>query len=328
MRLLTAHSWIIACLCCLMFHGCASKQIAHFSIAPEFDQHKINAISKSAAVRNQTTKTKTDESVKSDQIRVTGFNKQTMQNRKQQLESLTALPETVKPSESILQFDELNDFHSIALIETGTSQPDNLDPPVEAQKPEVQPVFAMELPPTNTTEVVLSKNNLAFQAEQETAPAAKSPHLVELGLKPITQMSVSARPPAGELPKNTAAEQLEKLPTRQVVMGETRNWELSTMEWEAPGVAYNPLYFEEPYLERYGYNYGALQPFLSAGRFFGRIPALPYMIGTYPMDECRYPLGYARPGDCPPYQVEKLPFSARGALFESLTVTGLVFLIP
>jgi len=55
---------------------------------------------------------------------------------------------------------------------------------------------------------------------------------------------------------------------------------------------------------------------------------LPYMIGAYPMHENRYSLGYARPGDDPPYQVEKLPFSARGALFESLTATGLVFLIP
>ncbi|QDT42992.1 hypothetical protein Pan241w_30870 [Gimesia alba] len=329
MRLLTVHSWIIACLCCLIFQGCASKQIAHFSIAPEFDQHKINAISKSAAVRHQNSNNKTNESVKSDQIRVTGFNKRTIQSRNKQVETQPAPLETEKPNESALQFDEFEDFHSIALTETDSYQADEVDPPVEAQKPDlsdVPPVFVMELPPT--TEVVLSKNNVTFQTEQEKAPSVKSPHLVELGLKPITQLSISAKPPAGELPKNTAAEQLEKLPTRQVTMGETRNWELSTMEWEAPGVAYNPLYFEEPYLERYGYNYGALQPFLSAGRFFGRIPVLPYMIGAYPMDECRYPLGYARPGDCPPYQVEKLPYSTRGVLFESLTVTGLVFLIP
>ncbi|WP_339728230.1 hypothetical protein [uncultured Gimesia sp.] len=329
MRLLTVQSWIVAGLCCLLLAGCASKQVAHFSIAPEFDQRKINAISKSVAAQTKGTKNKTNGRVKSDPIRVTGFNKRTIPSRIQQPETQPAPLGTVKPSEPDLQFDEFEEFHSIALLEIGSPLTAEVNSPVEARKPEltdVQPVFVMDLLPA--TEVVLSKNNTAFQADQKIISETKSPHLVELGLKPLSQLSISAKPPAGDLPKNTAAEQLEKLPTRQVVMGETRNWALSTKEWEAPGIAYNPLYFEEPYLERYGYNYGALQPFLSAGRFFGRIPALPYMIGAYPMDECRYPLGYARPGDCPPYQVEKLPLSARGVLFESLTVTGLVFLIP
>ncbi|MCA9015841.1 MAG: hypothetical protein KDA77_10960 [Planctomycetaceae bacterium] len=329
MRLLTVQSWIATCLCCLIFNGCASTQVAHFSIAPEFDHGKINAISKSAAARTGDTENKTNESAKSDQVRITGFNKQMFQDRKIQTETKAAPLETFQPKKSDLQFDESEEFHSIALSETSIPQETETDHPVEAKKPErveVQPVFVLDLPPA--TEVVLSKNNSAVQAEEKKTPTANSPQLVDLGLKPLTQLTINAKPPAGDLPKNTAAEQLEKLPTQQVAMGDSRNWTLSTKEWEAPGVAYNPLYFEEPYLERYGYNYGALQPFISAGRFFGRIPALPYMMGAYPMDECRYPLGYARPGDCPPYQVEKLPFSARGTLFESLTVTGLVFLIP
>lgn len=329
MRLPTVHFWLVPCLCCLILNGCASTPGAHFSIAPEYDQAKINAISKSVAARSAATENKTIEGVKSDQIRITGFNKQTIQTRKTQAETKPTPLEMAQSKQSDLQFDEFDDFHSIELSEQSTPQMTEAEPPVEAQKPErvdVQPVFVMDLQPA--TEVVLSKNNNTFQTDEKKTPPEKSPHLVELGLKPLSQLSISTKPPAGDLPHNTAAEQLEKLPVRQVMMGETRNWALSTKEWEAPGVAYNPLYFEEPYLERYGYNYGALQPFISAGRFFGRIPALPYMIGAYPMDECRYPLGYARPGDCPPYQVEKLPYSGRGALFQSLTVTGLVFLIP
>lgn len=323
MRLQTVHYRVIACLCGLILHGCASPQVAHFSVPPETNQRKINAISKAAVARSGSTPSKTSESVKSDQIRVTGFNKQKALSREKQLQTEQFDPAPSKVIEKKIDFNEDEDFQSIELIEAEVMAP------IEAPKPErgeVRSEVVLQLPPA--TEVVLSKDNVVFQTEKPKAEHLQEPHLVELGLKPLNQLSVTAKPPAGDLPQNTAAVQLEKLPHRKVVMGESRNWSGVTKEWEAPGVAYNPLYFEEPYLERYGYNYGIIQPFLSAGRFFGRIPALPYMIGAYPMDECRYPLGYEQPGECPPYQVEKLPFSPRGVLFESLTVTGLVFLIP
>ena len=332
MRSLRIHLWIITCVCSLFLNGCAVKQGAHFSIAPEFDQNKIEAMSRSAELRSKSSGKKTDEAAKSDQLRVTGFNKQTVLSQKRQSEPIDASLETSEASEPDLQFDEFADFHSIELAETNFQQREELNTknrlPLEAEKP-----VMTELPPVVVPENVPAANvNFKtvdeFRSEEIKTQAPPSPALVDLGLKPLGQLSLNVKPPAGDLPKNTAAEYLDQLPTRHVVMGESRDWELVTKDWEAPGVGYNPLYFEEPYLERYGYNYGVLQPFISAGRFFGRIPALPYMIGTYPLDEMRYPLGLARPGDCPPYQVEKLPFSARGALFESLTATGLIFLIP
>lgn len=332
MRWLTIHLWVVTCLCSLFLSGCAVKQGAHFSIAPEFDKSKIEAISKSAGLRNQASGKKTLDDAKPDQFRVTGFNKRTVPSRPTQSKTQTVLSETAKSSEPVLQFDEFEEFDAIDLAETKVKRhPESKsesETSVAAQKPvntELEPVFVPESTPT--MRVALNTNS-TLQTEEEKTQPAKSPQMVDLGLKPLSQLSINAKPPAGDLPTNTAAAHLDQLPARQVVMGESRDWELITKEWEAPGVAYNPLYFEEPNLERFGYNYGALQPFISAGRFFGRVPMLPYMIGAYPLDECRYPLGYARPGDCPPYQVEKLPFSARGALFESLTATGLIFLIP
>jgi|GEM_PF-4779991 len=329
MRWLTIHLWVVTCLCSLFLSGCAVKQGAHFSIAPEFDKSKIEAISQSAGLRNQASEKKTLDSVKPDQFKVTGFNKRTFASRKVQAKTQNILAEAAKSSEPILQFDEFEQFHAIELAQMKFKREPVSETSVEAQKPvtpKVEPVvFVPESTPTMS--VALKTNNI-YQTDEEKTQLAKSPQMVELGLKPLSQLSINPKPPAGDLPTNTAAAHLDQLPARQVVMGESRDWELITKDWEAPGVAYNPLYFEEPNLERFGYNYGALQPFISAGRFFGRIPMLPYMIGAYPLDECRYPLGYARPGDCPPYQVEKLPFSARGALFESLTATGLVFLIP
>lgn len=330
MRWLTIHLWVVTCLCSLFLSGCAVKQGAHFSIAPEFDKSKIEAISQSAALRNQASEKKTLDDAKPDQFKVTGFNKRNLASRKTQSETQNILSKTEISSKPILEFDEFEEFHAIELAEMKFKQEQESDTSVEAQKPvttELKPiVFVPESTPTMS--VTLKTNSTTNQAEDAKTQPTKSPQMVELGLKPLSQLSINPKPPAGELPTNTAAAHLDQLPARKVVMGESRDWELITKDWEAPGVAYNPLYFEEPNLERFGYNYGALQPFLSAGRFFGRIPMLPYMIGAYPLDECRYPLGYARPGDCPPYQVEKLPFSARGALFESLTATGLVFLIP
>tara|TARA_R110002095_G_scaffold165293_2_gene143505 strand:+ start:4431 stop:5366 length:936 start_codon:yes stop_codon:yes gene_type:complete len=310
------------------------KQGAHFSIAPEFDQNKIAAISNSAELRRQSSVSKTVEVAKSDQLRVTGFNKRTIQPPEPQKHMQNTDAEQITSEIPELEFDEFANFHSIELAGVNFPQHQEsrqeIEVPLEAEKPvltEFPPIVEHEKVPAAD---ITFKTIDEFHSEEikTQKPQPQSPSLVDLELKPLSLLTVNAKPPVGDLPKNTAAAHLDQLPARHVVMGESRDWELVTKEWEAPGVGYNALYFEEPYLERYGYNYGALQPFISAGRFFGRIPALPYMIGTYPMDEMRYPLGLARPGDCPPYQVEKLPFSARGALFESLTVTGLIFLIP
>ncbi|QDT97381.1 hypothetical protein [Gimesia aquarii] len=326
MRWLTIHLWVVTYLSCLFISGCSVKQGAHFSIAPELDQSKIEAISKSASLRNHSHKNKTSDVAKADHFRVTGFNKRAENHQRHQNAS--------EKTEPILEFDEFEDFHSIELAEREfnpqTESQMELEIPLVAQKPVLSDLTPTETPEILSESEVIFNTNINYETEEKKTelPKSKSPQLVELGLTPLSQLTINIKQPAGELPQNTAAEHLDKIPARQVVMGESRNWAVTTKEWEAPGLVYNPLYFEEPYLERYGYNYGALQPFISAGRFFGRIPALPYMIGAYPIHECRYPLGYARPGDCPPYQVEKLPFSPRGALFESLTVTGLVFLIP
>lgn len=335
MRCLTNHSWVFICLCSLLFSGCAVNQGALFSVAPEMNQCKIDAIAQSATVRQKYANNKTTERAKPDHFRVTGFNKASLKRQKTvKKEAVSQVAAKIAP-ENDLEFDEFADFHAIELAEYNLRQKAEIqtDSPVEARKPVIQalppipePVIVSENI-TPETEVAF-RTNTELQVKQEAVPETKSAELVELGLKPLSQLSISAKPPTGELPKNTAAEHLDKFPTRHVVMGDSRDWELATKEWEAPGTSYNPLYFEEPNLERYGYNYGAIQPFVSAGRFFGRVAILPYMIGAYPLHETRYPLGYARPGDDPLYQVEKLPFSARGAVFEGLTATGLVFLIP
>jgi len=102
-----------------------------------------------------------------------------------------------------------------------------------------------------------------------------------------------------------------------------------TYTWKASALCHKPLVFEEKQLERYGHSFRpVVQPICSAAHFFMCVPAMPYILGVEPPNECIYTLGYYRPGSCAPYTLDPLPLSVRGAVMEGAAVTGLVFLLP
>jgi hypothetical protein len=108
-----------------------------------------------------------------------------------------------------------------------------------------------------------------------------------------------------------------------------RQWLPMTMTWKASALCHNPLYFEEVNLERYGHTAGPiLQPVVSGAHFFFNIAALPYKMGIHPMNECMYPLGTYREGDCAPWLVPPVPISLRGAVMEAGVITGGIFILP
>ena len=98
--------------------------------------------------------------------------------------------------------------------------------------------------------------------------------------------------------------------------------------WTASNLCHNPLYFEQPGLERYGHTIGPLQPVLSGAQFLATIPALPMLMAIDPPNECEYALGYYRPGSCAPRKWSPIPYSTRGAIATGGVATALVFLIP
>ncbi len=98
--------------------------------------------------------------------------------------------------------------------------------------------------------------------------------------------------------------------------------------WTASNLCHNPLYFEQPALERYGHTIGPLQPILSGAQFLATIPAMPMLMAIDPPNECQYALGYYRPGSCAPRKWSPIPYSTRGAIVEGGVATALVFLIP
>ena len=70
-----------------------------------------------------------------------------------------------------------------------------------------------------------------------------------------------------------------------------------TFAWAAPNIRYQPLYFEDVSLERYGQTKGLIrQPFVSAIKAFGGGAVLPLRALRDNPYSCDSPLGYCRPG--------------------------------
>lgn len=108
-----------------------------------------------------------------------------------------------------------------------------------------------------------------------------------------------------------------------------RKFEDVMYTWEASDLYHNPLYFEDPALERYGHTYpDAIQPFASVGRFGLQLFGLPYQMTIDPICSKHYTLGWYRPGECAPKLMYQIPLNARAAKVQAGVVTGLFFLIP
>ncbi|MEM8945534.1 MAG: hypothetical protein AAGD11_10140 [Planctomycetota bacterium] len=144
----------------------------------------------------------------------------------------------------------------------------------------------------------------------------------------LTELSTSIALPDGELPTDVATLCAgETSPT-----GDARlygGWACVDYHWSATCMHHRPLYFEEINAERYGYTISyALQPVISAARFFATIPALPYKMAVDGPRDCVYTLGYYRPGSCVPRRCNRPPFSLRGSAVETGVIAGLILLIP
>jgi len=158
--------------------------------------------------------------------------------------------------------------------------------------------------------------------------SSETPDLNEDGLKSICEVTLDIRPEEGELPRDLAAVKFQKEGEVRHLPGTNRPWPLYEFWWEAPAFCHRPLYFEEVNLERYGYSHGLAQPLLSGAHFFGKIPALPYLMTAEPHRDCVHTLGHYPPGSYAPYHIHYPPLSLRAAAVEAAVVTGLIFAIP
>ena len=99
--------------------------------------------------------------------------------------------------------------------------------------------------------------------------------------------------------------------------------------WSASDLYHNPLYFEDPELERYGQDHGFLQPAASIGRFGVQLVGLPYQMALDPMWRQEYTLGWYRSNEiCTPKKKSRIPFNAKAAATAAGAYTGLIFIFP
>lgn len=99
--------------------------------------------------------------------------------------------------------------------------------------------------------------------------------------------------------------------------------------WTASNLYHNPLYFEDPELERYGHDHGFLQPAASIAKFGVQLVGLPYQMALDPMCRREYALGWYRPQEvCTPKKKSRIPFNAKAAATAAGAYTGLIFIFP
>jgi len=161
--------------------------------------------------------------------------------------------------------------------------------------------------------------------EAESLPLPISADTLPL---PIGMIGSAIAPDSGQLPIDRAADWFAEFGTVYQDNQSTRGWYARYLPWTAPSDRHQPLYFEDINLERCGYHFGCVQPFVSAAKFYGRVPWAVYMEVAQPCGECAHDLGKYRPGSpsCPTHQRPRLYLPA--AAVEAFWVAGLILLVP
>lgn len=100
--------------------------------------------------------------------------------------------------------------------------------------------------------------------------------------------------------------------------------------WSASNLYHNPLYFENPALERYGHVHfnDCVEPAYSMARFGAQFIGLPYQMALDHACRRQYSLGWYRPGDFAPKLIYQPPLNARAAGTAAVAYTGLFLLVP
>jgi hypothetical protein len=107
-----------------------------------------------------------------------------------------------------------------------------------------------------------------------------------------------------------------------------RTFAPSALRVEPTYVCYDRLYFEDKNSDRFGWEFGPLQPLVSAGNFYANLLSLPYHYGTRPCQRFETDAGYCLPGDPVPYLIYPVELSLTGGLLEAGTVVGLYAILP
>jgi hypothetical protein len=134
--------------------------------------------------------------------------------------------------------------------------------------------------------------------ERQDSSVAQNTRGVDSMFRPLADIDVGP----GIFPTSLPDDQSRELNERYSSTNYPGNYQPRIAVWDAPNIRYQPLYFEDVSLERYGYTRGPLvQPVASAAYFGASLFAMPLnMVRQHP-GSCTTPLGFCRPGSPAPY---------------------------
>lgn len=187
--------------------------------------------------------------------------------------------------------------------------------PAQPATPAAQPAPYTETKPNGASDVATSDGR-EFRAIRVNS----------LSVRPVRQDTDGNKL---VLPEQRARQAFRRNGEVAHTMGFSRDWTALSYAWDAPVVRHQPLYFEDTELERYGNEYAVVQPFVSAGRFYGTFATLPYQM-SLPDNawfHSVHDLGHDRPGNCVPYSIHTLPLDPTAGLSASGVFTALVFML-
>ena len=141
------------------------------------------------------------------------------------------------------------------------------------------------------------------QVESSVVPKP-SPEELARWSKPIEAIQIRAPKSEGPLPMDGATALYQ---AQQENPSAPRPWTCDSFCWTPSELAYQPLYFDDVPLERYGQTAcPLLQPAISGALFFGTVPLMPYKMIVDPPCECVSDYGLYRPGSPTPCVRQRL----------------------
>ena len=141
------------------------------------------------------------------------------------------------------------------------------------------------------------------QDDKQPPVTALGTELDKWPLQSIDQISLDIRDKAKVVPRDRSG----------LLVNESKsNWNdfyptQKDFAWCPPDISYQPLYFQDVALERYGQTFGCagMEGALSGLHFFASVCTLPGQVLCDPPFCCQYPLGYCRPGNPAPCTFRK-----------------------
>ena len=251
------------------------------------------------------------------------------------LSNMPSLPSGGEPGSRVIVYNKpANEIQAVQAVDPKPAVPMPL-PKVGTDDKAAPAVPAPTLKPMRTEQEVfrlLSDNELTVEvgAYIDELNEADYKNRVTLYQKDLRDNPTTTAKPPNRSKKTQTAELLvleSKLPT-QAMPATKANYSPKFATLEPGYVVHRRLYFEDKNSERYGWDFGLVQPALSAGYFFKDVLFWPHKLASNWNTRYDTSAGKCPPGSPVAYYLYPPELSFGGGLIGTSAVIGTIFLLP